>query len=60
MSVRLPTILGKGIADVHQTLNQEVSLKRLSMQFSHVEPYVNSRMKTVSPISSPAFTEWKT
>lgn len=30
MSVRLPTILGKGIADVHQTLNQEVSQKRRS------------------------------
>lgn len=31
MSVRLPTILGKGIADVHQTLNQEVrqSLKKM-------------------------------
>ncbi len=27
MSVRLPTILGKAIGDVHQTLNQEVSIR---------------------------------
>jgi hypothetical protein len=29
MSVRLPTILGKGIADVHQTLNQEVRISEM-------------------------------
>ncbi|KAJ9098474.1 hypothetical protein QFC19_006341 [Naganishia cerealis] len=30
MSVRLPTILGKGIADVHQTLNQESDEDRIT------------------------------